>query len=122
MLSRLITALHTRNGRHGRYTIHPSDTLEMTFILTREFNQTVTVQLDAYITLRNVGDLLAARQTLPELTESIETAYSKIQHDPVVSFDPRSVSEKPVFQRFTRCKLLILRSLKAHFCIIRTGS
>src|SRR5712692_3239016 len=34
----------------------------------------------------------------------------------------RSVSEKSVFQRFTRCKLLILRSLNARFCIIRTGS
>jgi polysaccharide biosynthesis/export protein len=79
-----------------RYTIHPSDTLELSFMLTPEFNQTVTVQPDGYITLRNVGDLPAAGHTLPELTESIKTAYSKILHDPVVSVDPKDF-EKPYF-------------------------
>jgi polysaccharide biosynthesis/export protein len=82
--------------RSGRYTIHPSDTLELTFMLTPEFNQTVTVQPDGYITLRNVGDLPAAGRTLPELTESIKTAYSKILHDPVISVDPKDF-EKPYF-------------------------
>ena|ERR1700684_2813469 len=82
--------------RGWRYTIHPSDTLELSFMLTPEFNQTVTVQPDGYITLRNVGDLPAAGHTLPELTESIKTAYSKILHDPVISVDPKDF-EKPYF-------------------------
>jgi len=82
--------------RGWRYTIHPSDTLELSFMLTPEFNQTVTVQPDGYITLRNVGDLPAAGRTLPELTESIKTAYSKILHDPVISVDPKDF-EKPYF-------------------------
>ena len=82
--------------RSGRYTIQPSDTLELSFMLTPEFNQTVTVQPDGYITLRNVGDLPAAGHTLPELTESIKTAYSKILHDPVISVDPKDF-EKPYF-------------------------
>jgi polysaccharide export outer membrane protein len=86
----------TFHKRNLRYTIHPSDTLELTFMLTPEFNQTVTVQPDGYITLRNVGDLLAAGHTLPELTESIKTAYSKILHDPVISVDPKDF-EKPYF-------------------------
>jgi len=86
----------TIHKRNGRYTIHPSDTLELTFMLTPDFNQTVTVQPDGYITLRNVGDLLAAGHTLPELTESIKTAYSKILHDPVISVDPKDF-EKPYF-------------------------
>src|SRR6202163_701069 len=86
-------SLHKRSWR---YTIHPSDTLELTFMLTPEFNQTVTVQPDGYITLRNVGDLQAAGHTLPELTESIKTAYSKILHDPVISVDPKDF-EKPYF-------------------------
>ena len=59
--------------RNWRYRINPSDTLELTFSLTPEFNQTVTVQPDGYITLRDVGDLQAAGQTLPELTESIKS-------------------------------------------------
>src|SRR5271163_4668317 len=80
------STLHSRNRR---YTIHPSDTLELTFALSPEFNQTVTVEPDGYITLREVGDLQVSGQTLPELRESIKTAYSKILHDPVISVDPK---------------------------------
>src|SRR5258708_28927940 len=86
-------SLHKRNMR---YRINPSDTLELTFALTPEFNQTVTVQPDGYITLREVGDLPAAGQTLPELTESIKTAYSKIMQDPDITVDPKDF-EKPYF-------------------------
>ena len=85
--------LHKRNLR---YTIHPSDILELSFMLTPEFNQTVTVQPDGYITLRDVGDLPAAGHTLPDLTECLKTAYSKILHDPVISVDPKDF-EKPYF-------------------------
>lgn len=87
------TALHKRNWR---YRINPSDILELTFAQAPEFNQTVTVQPDGYITLRVVGDLPAAGQTLPELTESIKTAYSKIMQDPEVTVGPKEF-EKPFF-------------------------
>jgi polysaccharide export outer membrane protein len=80
----------------SRSTIHTSDTLALTFKLTPELNQTVTVQPDGHITLRDVGDLLAAGHTLPELTESIKAAYSKILHDPVISVDPKGLG-KPSF-------------------------
>jgi polysaccharide export outer membrane protein len=85
--------LHKRNWR---YRINPSDTLELTFTLTPEFNQIVTVQPDGYITLRDVGDLLAAGITLPELTVSIKAAYSKILRDPLISVYPKDF-EKPYF-------------------------
>ena len=82
--------------RSGRYTIHPSDVLELTFLLTPEYNQTVTVQPDGYITLRNIGDILATGNTLSELTESIKKAYGNILHDPVISIDAKDF-EKPYF-------------------------
>lgn len=85
--------LHKRNLR---YRINPSDTLELNFLLTPEFNQTVTVQPDGYITLRDIGDLQAAGSTLPELTQSIKAAYSKILRDPVISVDPKDF-EKPYY-------------------------
>ena len=85
--------LHKRNWR---YRINPSDTLELNFAHTPEFNQTVTVQPDGYITLRDVGDLQAAGHTLPELTESIKAAYSKILQDPEINVDPKEF-EKPFF-------------------------
>lgn len=85
--------LHKRNWR---YTINPSDSLELTFQITPEFNQTVTVQPDGYITLREVGDIKAAGNTLPELTDAIKAAYSKILHDPIITVDPKDF-EKPYF-------------------------
>jgi polysaccharide export outer membrane protein len=87
------TGLHKRNWR---YRVNPSDILELTFALTPEFNQTVIVQPDGYITLRGVGDISAAAQTLPELTESIRAAYSKILQDPEIAIDPKEF-EKPFF-------------------------
>jgi polysaccharide export outer membrane protein len=82
--------------RNLRYRINPSDTLEVTFTLTPDFNQTITVQPDGYITLRDVGDLPAAGTTLPELTESIKAAYSKILRDPLISVYAKDF-EKPYF-------------------------
>jgi polysaccharide export outer membrane protein len=87
------TGLHKRNWR---YRINPSDTLELSFAHTPEFNQIVTVQPDGYISLRDVGDVQAEGQTLPELTESIKAAYSKILQDPVISINPKDF-EKPYF-------------------------
>jgi polysaccharide export outer membrane protein len=91
--------LETETGirkRDRRYRVNPSDTLELTFSLTPEFNQIATVQPDGYITLRGVGDLQAAGSTLPELTASIKAAYSKILRDPEISVDPKDF-EKPCF-------------------------
>lgn len=82
--------------RNWRYKINPSDTLELTFSLTPEFNQTVTVQPDGYITLRDVGDLQVAGKTLAEFRDAVKQAYSKILHDPVISVDPKDF-EKPYF-------------------------
>lgn len=79
-----------------RYAVQTSDTLDLTFMLTPDFDQTVTVQPDGYITLREAGEVLAAGKTLPELGESIKKAYGKILHDPMVSINPKDF-EKPYF-------------------------
>jgi protein involved in polysaccharide export with SLBB domain len=93
------TYLETDPGIHKRswrYRLNPSDTLELTFTLTPEFNQTLTIQPDGYITLRGVGDLPAAGCTLPELTQAIKAAFAKILHDPQISVDLKDF-EKPFF-------------------------
>jgi polysaccharide export outer membrane protein len=79
-----------------RYTVHPTDTLELTFPLTPEFNQTVTVQPDGFISLRGAGDLSVVGQTLPELTESLIKAYKAILKEPMIYVDPKDY-EKPYF-------------------------
>jgi polysaccharide export outer membrane protein len=88
-----LSGLHKRNLR---YKINPSDTLEITFRLTPEFNQTVTVQPDGYITLRDAGDIQAAGRTLAEVTDGIKEAYSKILRNPIISVDPKDFV-KPYF-------------------------
>jgi len=79
-----------------RYTVHPTDTLELTFPLTPEFNQTITVQPDGFVSLRGLSDLSVAGQTLPELTASLTKAYSAILKEPMIYVDPKDY-EKPYF-------------------------
>jgi polysaccharide export outer membrane protein len=81
-------------GHGSRYTVNASDTLDINFQLTPDFDQTVTVQPDGYITLRDAGDVLAAGKTLAELTTSVNVAYSKILRAPMISVDLKDF-EKP---------------------------
>ncbi|MGB7844901.1 MAG: polysaccharide biosynthesis/export family protein [Candidatus Acidiferrum sp.] len=82
--------------RNRRYQLHSADVLELSFPFTPEFNQTVTVQPDGYITLRGADSIRVEGQTLPEATNSLRTAYGKILHDPVVNVELKDF-EKPYF-------------------------
>jgi polysaccharide export outer membrane protein len=66
------------------------------FELSPEFNQTVTVQPDGFISLRGVGDVRVAGDTVPELTEILRQAYAKILSDPLISVLLKDF-EKPYF-------------------------
>lgn len=83
--------------RTTRYRIEAGDTFDLTFELSPEFNQlAVAVQPDGFVTLRGVGDLKVAGQTVPELTQTLRTAYSKILNDPAISVVLKEF-EKPYF-------------------------
>lgn len=82
--------------RSSRYTVHPTDTLTLTFPLTPEFNQTVTVQPDGFVSLQGIGELSVVGQTLPELTASLTKAYSSILKKPMIYVDPTDY-QKPYF-------------------------
>jgi polysaccharide biosynthesis/export protein len=82
--------------RNPRYELCKGDIFELTFPFTPEFNQTVTVQPDGYITLTSLGDLYVAEKTVPELRELLQTAYTKILHDPVINVVLKDF-EKPYF-------------------------
>src|SRR5687767_10995047 len=60
--------------RNPRYQIRQGDVIEITFSPTTEFNQTVAVNPDGYVTLREVGDIYVRGKTVPELREMIGTA------------------------------------------------
>ena len=82
--------------RNPRYELCKGDTFDLTFPFTPEFNQTVTVHPDGYITLTGLGDLNVAGKTVPELRETLQTAYAKILHDPVINVVLKDF-EKPYF-------------------------
>jgi polysaccharide export outer membrane protein len=82
--------------RNRRYQLHSADVLELNFPFTPEFNQSVTVQPDGYITLRGVDSVRVEGQTLPEATNTLRTAYAKILHDPVINIELKDF-EKPFF-------------------------
>jgi polysaccharide export outer membrane protein len=82
--------------RHPRYKLELGDTFDVNFDLSPEFNQTVTVQPDGYITLRGIGDVHVADQTVPELTATLRNAYSKILNNPLISVTLKDF-EKPYF-------------------------
>lgn len=84
------SSAHSRNvpwfsQRHPRYQVSPGDSFDLVFEYTPEFNQTVTVQPDGYVSLRNVADIYVVGQTVPEVTTNITAAYSKILNHPMIS-------------------------------------
>ena len=82
--------------RYPRYKLEFGDQFDVSFELSPEFNQAVTVQPDGYITLRGAGDVHVAGQTVPQLTETLKQAYGKILKDPVISIVLKDF-EKPYF-------------------------
>jgi len=82
--------------RNRRYQLHSADVLTLEFPFTPEFNQTVTVQPDGYVTLRGVENMHVEGETLPEVTQALRMAYSKILHDPVINVELKDF-EKPFF-------------------------
>lgn len=90
------TPASTFQERNPRYRIRKGDTLDLDFALSPEFNQTVAVQPDGYATLKGVGTVYIQGQTIPELTETLKTAYAKVLHDPVIVIALKDF-EKPYF-------------------------
>jgi polysaccharide biosynthesis/export protein len=82
--------------RYPRYRLRPSDVLQITFPITPEFDQSVAIQPDGYISLRGIGDIHVAGKSLPELTEILNNAYGHFLHDPVINVELKDF-EKPYF-------------------------
>lgn len=82
--------------RHPRYVLQREDVLLLTFPLTPELNQTVTIQPDGYINLQNAGGVYAQGLTVPALVDTIKNAYSGTLHNPIVDVDLQDF-QKPFF-------------------------
>src|SRR5882724_10503249 len=61
----------TAFGAADRYVLHPGDVLDIEYRYTPEFNQTVSVQPDGYISLQMGGDLKVAGRNLEQVRNLI---------------------------------------------------
>jgi polysaccharide export outer membrane protein len=82
--------------RYPRYKIQRQDVLLLSFPLSPELNQTVSVQPDGYINLLNAGSLHAQGLTVPELTVALKKTYAGTLHDPIIDVDLQDY-QKPFF-------------------------
>lgn len=83
-------------ARNPRYHLRKSDSFDVEFAFSPEFNQVVEVQPDGYVSLKGAGSIYVAGQTVPELTETVKAAYKGILHDPKVAIFLKDF-EKPYF-------------------------
>jgi polysaccharide biosynthesis/export protein len=58
-------------GAEDRYLLHPGDVLDIEYRYTPEFNQTVSVQPDGYISLQMGGDLKVSGRSLEQVRNLI---------------------------------------------------
>ena len=79
-----------------RYRLQPGDVLEVQYRYSPEFNQTVTVQPDGYVTLEIGGDLKVAGFTIEETRQAILRQASKRLQDPVATIVLKEF-QKPYF-------------------------
>lgn len=82
--------------RNNRYRLSDGDMLDLDFPFTPEFNQTITVLPDGYVSLRGIGSLHVAGDTVPELRHSLQQVYTKILRNPVITVTLKDF-EKPYF-------------------------
>lgn len=80
----------------GRYRLTPGDVVQLVFPYVPEFDQTISVQPDGYISLRSVRDVYAQGRTVPELQADIAESYARILRDPVITVVLKEF-EKPYF-------------------------
>lgn len=87
-------ALQRRDS--SRYRLCASDVIALTFPQTPEFNQTVNVQPDGYVSLIGVGDIHLEGLTIQESSAAIKAAYQPILYDPLVTLELKDFN-KPYF-------------------------
>jgi len=67
----------------GRYRITPGDVLELTFPFVPELNQTITVQPDGYVSLKELPDMRVQGRTVAQVKADLLEAYGAFVRDPV---------------------------------------
>lgn len=68
--------------RRPLYRLNRSDVVMLSFTLAPEFDQTLTVQPDGYVALKDAPSIVAQGLTLEEFRDAVRKAYTGYLHDP----------------------------------------
>src|SRR5579864_4344457 len=71
--------------RRPLYRLRPSDVVEIDFVVAPEFNQTLTIQPDGYVILKDAGMVDVQGLNMEEFSQAVEKAYRGYLHDPQVA-------------------------------------
>jgi polysaccharide export outer membrane protein len=82
--------------RCPRYVIQKQDVVLISFPLSPEFNQTVTVQPDGFINLQNGTSIHVQGLTVRDMAREVGHAYVGVLHNPIVNIDLEDF-QKPFF-------------------------
>jgi polysaccharide biosynthesis/export protein len=82
--------------RYPRYALRSGDSFDLGFEFSPEFNQSVIVQPDGFVSLREIGDIHVSGLTLPEVQRLVEAKYGTILKQPKISVIPKDL-EKSYF-------------------------
>lgn len=82
--------------RRPLYRLRKSDVVEIGFTFSPEFNQTLSVQPDGFITLKDAPQLFAEGLNVIQLREAIQQRYTGVLHDPEVTITLKEF-DKPSF-------------------------
>jgi len=72
-------------GHRPLYRLNRSDVVAISFTLSPEFDQTLTLQPDGYVALKDAGPVLAQGLTVEEFRAAVIKAYTGYLHDPQVA-------------------------------------
>jgi len=82
--------------RHPLYRLRPSDVVDISFTVAPEFNQTLTIQPDGYVMLKDAGMVEVEGLNLEEFAKVVQKAYQGYLHDPEVAVALKDF-ERPYF-------------------------
>jgi polysaccharide export outer membrane protein len=71
--------------RRPLYRLNRSDVVTLSFTLSPEFDQTLTIQPDGYVAVKDAGLVAAQGLTLEEFRLAVRRAYTGYLHDPQVA-------------------------------------
>jgi polysaccharide biosynthesis/export protein len=82
--------------RHPLYRLTRSDTVDVNFTFSSDFNQTLTVQPDGFVALRGARTLFVAGLTVPQMQQAVASAYRGFLREPEVTVTLKDF-DKPYF-------------------------